>query len=134
MISARWKRNISPPSLPSELVALALRDLTWAEKDSRYTINMHTWVDSCGVCFAGAVMARRFKIPVQCSPDEFDSAWTAAFYALEEFRQGDITGGLAYLGIKRAFKRMDFCFYGYDPILFKRNMMRMIVFLRGKGL
>jgi len=135
MISARWKRNTEPPSLPSELLTLALRDLSWVEEHPTYTISMGSWVWNCKVCFAGAVMARRFKIPDGlCGPALFTKEWKNAFWALDCFRQGYITSGLCHLDIKRAFNRVHVCSYWQGPASFKRSMRNLIILLRREGL
>jgi len=135
MISARWKRNVEPPSLPSKLVALALRDLEWVEKHPEYTICMESWVNGCHVCFAGAIMVRRFHSISGCGPSHYSGKWNDAFYALNSFRQGDIKTGLERLNIYREFRSLDIIYpYWVDPVAFKRCMRDVITFLQEEGL
>jgi len=134
MIKCRWKRNTAPPALPSDLIALALKDLSWVEEHNEYDINMIVWAENCAVCFAGAVMVRRFKIPDECCPTDFDSAWESAFYALDSFRMGCVSDGLNYLGFKRQFKEMRICSYHQNHIHFKQDMNNLITFLQRNGL
>lgn len=70
------------PSVPSELIELALRDLELTEADDRYRVNMDRWheldgEDVCHVCLAGAVMAQTLQLdpgdniaPYHYSPSE----------------------------------------------------------------
>jgi len=135
MIDAHWKRNVEPPELASDLIALALRDLSWVERHDTYTIEMSNWIKHCSVCFAGAVMARRFKIPDgPCGPNLFSYKWGEAFWALNAFRQGHISRALSTLGIKRHFNSVKISPYGVDPVKFKHDIGCLITLLRRKGL
>jgi len=134
MIISYWKRNVEPPTVPSRLLALALRDLIWAEKHPKYDIDMGTWVDNCSVCFAGSVIVRRFKNINGCCPNDFSPAWSNAFYALDAFRQGNVVQGLRCLGVKRKFASVYVSVYGCNPIAFKRNIRCLIARLRREGL
>lgn len=98
------------PSLPSDLITLALADLRKAESTPGLTIDMSDWYVTdregvCTVCLAGAVMAvtlgisapqpahtilpssERYVDPVFCDP----------LRALNLFRTGHIHDGLLYL-------------------------------------
>ena len=58
------------PNKPSELIRLAIKDLSAVEKLKEYKVDMHTWHEApndynyykCQVCFGGAVMARTMKV------------------------------------------------------------------------
>jgi len=138
MISARWKRNVEPPKLASELITLSLKDLMWVEKNPKYTIEMNNWIKGCQVCFAGSVMIRRFKVPDDAyGPSDFTTEWANAFWALNCFRNGAITKGLRHLGIGREgveIYSVEVCTYKHDPIAFKRDMRNLITLLRREGL
>jgi len=135
MISARWKRNVEPPARPSELLALALRDIEWVEKNPKYDIDMTIWFSRCSVCFAGAVMVRRFKIPDdRCCPSNFTHNWNRAFWSLNAFRNGDITDALSNLGIERELGCIKISPYCQGPSAFKRDILRLIKLLRKEKL
>jgi len=140
MIKSRWKRNVEPPTLPSELIALALRDIKWVEKHPKYFVKMETWRSGCGVCFAGSVMTRRFKITDgRCTPCLFTTEWANAFWALDRFRLGAVTEGLRHLGIRLQFDdteifSVDVCPYEHDPDSFKRDIGNLITLLQREGL
>ena len=89
--------------LPSELINTAMIDLEACERDPRYHIEMGMWHtgtsefqspinDKCGVCLAGAVMAKTLDVNHRFShaPDSFDIETEAALRALDFFRVGNV--------------------------------------------
>lgn len=107
-------REIHPvkalPNKPSDLIALALKDLAAAERSKKYKINMGAWHEqlgtsrACSVCFAGAVMAKLNDIGPQHAvfPDSFDPETQNKLAALNLFRLGDVQGGLDDMGLSCA--------------------------------
>lgn len=118
------------PEKPSELLKLAMLDLEKVEADPRYRVDMGEWHKPngrCSVCLAGSVMAKtlglppnkddpfydgrrrraeiiRWRLPdYRTSPASPDVDPTISFklFALDCFRNGDITCAFGYLGIKR---------------------------------
>jgi len=85
-----------PPSKPSELIRLALRDLKAVESDPDYVVEMAEWHAPrddgyCALCFAGAVMAKSLQMPRDLDyyfKFDFSPAWEAAFEALNGLRSG----------------------------------------------
>jgi len=134
MITSRWKRNVVPPTVPSELLTMGLRDLSWVEKHGKYKINMYTWASECEVCFAGSVMVRRFHHIPGCGPNHYSRKWNDAFYALNAFRLGDVTKGLEHMDIYRTFECIHVPPYWHYPGAFKRCMEDLVTRLRREGL
>lgn len=96
-------KHPDPPSKPSELIRLALRDLKAVERSKNYVINMHSWHEPdetagvCHVCLAGAVMARSLKAErgSDLTPSEMmhagvSPAWHARLVALDDLRNGQL--------------------------------------------
>lgn len=122
------------PQKPSELIRLALRDLSLIEKDPHYEINMsvfHSYYGgTCAVCFAGAVMAKTLgsNFHYRVAPHDFNSKTANALRALDAFRVGDIELGLIYLR-KELPKTMRDTYavpeYEYSPVRFRRALVRL---------
>jgi hypothetical protein len=92
--------------VPSEMILQALEDLESVEKDPAYKVDMLEWHlpattmrPHCEVCFAGAVMARRFDVQPNryAEPQDFLPAARDKFRALNYFRTGNIVSALRYL-------------------------------------
>lgn len=92
------------PDKPSELIRLAMHDLKKVERmPKKYIVNMSTWHSpakngKCAVCFAGSVMACSMKEDPEreLDPGElYDEAIQQKYYALNEFRLGQIKLGIA---------------------------------------
>lgn len=93
------------PEKPSDLLALALHDLSMVEGDSRYRVNMDTWHspvwgDVCYVCLAGAVMAQSLSADPAAErlPSDYPEPTDIALSALEHLRQGRVAYALEVLG------------------------------------
>ena len=95
---------------PSELIRVALNDLSTCDRDPRYFIHMGTWhgpvnsgtyMPSCGVCLAGAVMAMRMHCNHRFSfePKSFSSEYEDVLTALNLFRIGNVAVALDVLGL-----------------------------------
>jgi len=110
------------PHVMSELITIALKDLKKAEKTKGYVVDMSDWHSQdelecrtsgggdlirtekvCSVCFAGSVMAFSLKVKkdAHVEPNKFGTHNANAFYALNNLREGDVTGAAGYLGIDR---------------------------------
>ena len=98
-----------PPKLPdklSDLILVAIADLTKAERSPRYRIDMATWHRpnaQCAVCLAGAVMAFTLRIPKEqhILPDHTSTKHSRSkLLALDEIRCGRVRWALNTMGIK----------------------------------
>jgi hypothetical protein len=102
------------PNKPSELILLALKDLSKAERLKGYTVDMGVWHrpksewvsgrDTCKVCFAGSVMAFSLKADKTLSIgapnlDIFGKENRNKFLFLNMIRGGSISAALLYLDI-----------------------------------
>lgn len=105
------------PKLPSALILLALRDLALVERSKIYDVDMGEWHETgedkergmtCTVCFAGAVMARTLKAPINESIPphhvSFKSHNFKKLIALDEFRVGCIHRAL--ISLDRKYERI----------------------------
>lgn len=136
------------PDKPSELIRLAIADLTKVERSKAYRVDMGLYhqpveltdpVDYvCAVCFAGAVMAKTLGAPKRdrMAPDCFDRDTAHKLHALNEFRTGCVGSGLAVMGIRRyeAPVRVPVTQYRYDRNQFKQDMRLMASELEDIGL
>ena len=133
------------PDLPSDLISLALNDLECAELDPRYSIRMAQWhcpdraTKTCGVCFAGSVIAFSLDIPHTQThgPSRFnDMKIENKLHALDAFRQGFVKLGLITLGIdNEAFtQRVIIPDYCVDAKAFKQAMRDLAATLKAAGL
>lgn len=142
------------PEKPSELIRLALNDLSLAEKDGAYRIEMGLWHLStsyhdgkCAVCFAGAVMANTLKIPsnVNVDPYDFPLSIRNKLLALDRFRTGAVREGLFALLGGKAVRALDLDGlpavlppniprYELSPILFKIALRELADSLERVGL
>ena len=143
-IKAKTLKNSRPPKKPSKLVRMALDDLGKVEKLKRYKVDMGDWHDLqwkkkyCNVCFAGCIMAQRFKVSYKedASPIDFSKSWKAAFRALDYFRQGDLIEGLDCMGIENNLILLNITVvhYALEPKQFKKDMEEVIKTLEEAGL
>ena len=91
--------------LPSELIRVAVYDLTLCEKDSKYSINMATWHHprrsmggECQVCLVGAVMAKSLNMnrTHRGNPCDYPLEISLKLRAVDFFRQGEVARGMHY--------------------------------------
>jgi hypothetical protein len=138
------------PSIPSDLLQLALDDLIKCENDPNYTIRMAEWYDSrdetCVVCLAGSVLAKtlNFNRPnyhmsgPEHLEEELPDSLIRKLRALNFLRAGSIQEGLRVLGI--AYPVVNFPqeqYYGlYEilPLAAKEGIRRTIQWLKEHGL
>lgn len=123
------------PEKPSDLILLALEDLSKAEKSDAYDVVMSQWhhpCDSdgvCEVCLAGSVMAFSLDADVD------DDLSPASLYlnpqdhrrlvALDDFRKGDTAKAFRTLGMEPpvGFRReINVPPYYVDPAGFKKTL------------
>ncbi len=134
---------------PSELIRLALADLAAVCRSSSYRVNMDVFVmpaslsDSkhCEVCFAGAVMvqtfgARHLKEDLWIDADAPNGD---QFFALDNFRSGDVNEALDRLGVHPACrcsfgKRRQITPFKQSHIWFFADMSKLARDLEGAGL
>lgn len=131
------------PDKPSALIRLALRDLEAVERmPKRYRIDMYAIHDPaddgvCEVCFAGAVMARSFKLP----PDKLSMPRDVTnepekLWALDSFRRGFVENAFQEMdrerpdGVPPAYRVPD---YSHSPSRFKASMRRIATRLAKHG-
>ena len=94
------------PSKLSDLIKLAVKDLTKVEKMPNYSIDMSTWhsiksifnEEICSVGFAGSVMACELQIEHgrNAIPFYFTGSLDYKFNALDEIRKYNIQAALMY--------------------------------------
>jgi len=155
---------ISLPSIPSQLLRLALNDLELCEQDPRFRIKMETWLvknegeDYCSVCLAGAVMAKTLQTPIPFSGERFSCAPSnfgmleRQLGALDSFRVGHLGNGFDRLGrvisynlrckLQVAFEPKDFStvdsfymeYYEKNPEGFKSQMISLANIFESVGL
>ena len=90
---------------PSELLELALRDLTRCERDPLYAIDMRFYhlgvddqYDGCCVCFAGSVLAKSLNWDRGRDYEIGDHPDQESLTAIDLFRIGEIGCALFALG------------------------------------
>ena len=135
------------PDKPSQLIYMALGDLEKVENDDRYTVDMVKYHvaedDTCYVCLAGAVMAKRLPThpTVSISPSLFRKDIEDKLQALDEFRTHSINAGLGRMGLtkekapelygrddyprNRLYNAIRVGTYKESPKRFKKNMRRL---------
>jgi hypothetical protein len=148
--SMKTKLRSKLPKKPSKLIRLALRDLEKTEVDSNYCVYMPVWHQPdgrsgvCYVCFAGAVMAKRFKLPpdIDVSPASitrlgFTFEDRYRLQALNLFRTGSVAEALATLGLERPARLRagyNIADYDFDPKKFHKQMHKLADRLEKHGL
>jgi len=144
----KFKKFGKLPGKPSELIRVAMKDLTAVEKLKSVNIDMGTWYKGgnldCSVCFAGAVMRNTLKGKLlnrySLSPYDFDKE-TNALQALNYFRCGEIKKGFEYLGLMKWYEHPPSGIpekiwvqpYGGKGVVFKRSMKKLADMLESKG-
>ena len=138
------------PHIPSELILIALDDLTKCEADPRYVIDMEVWhaprdLDHrCAVCLAGAVMSQSLAAPLNINLAPYqDLGNSRALQALNCFRQGAVPDGLTFLGYGELHNWIDdegyprdieITPYEDDPAHFRADMIALVKELKEQGL
>ena len=135
---AKTKVKDSLPNKPSELILLALDDMSKCLEIPDYQICMDVWhVTSddghCYVCLAGSVMAQTLgcKIEESVGPYATYPEHTAnKLSAINCFRQGNVADGFMKLNIKVGYKglpeSMTVCPYDKSPEQFVKDMRLMV--------
>lgn len=133
------------PTVPSQLIRLALNDLRKCEKQpDKFTINMSRWLitnGKCQVCLAGAVMAQRLNGKVlakTCHSREVEpflfSGNNEQLRALDLFRLGDIYAGCYYLSrTSNLSQRFDITQYFDNKVAFYVDMEQLAVDFEKEG-
>lgn len=122
------------PSKLSDLIKLAVKDLTKVEKMPNYSIDMGTWHDIksifnceiCSVCFAGSVMACELHIEFGRSaiPYYFKESLNYKFHALDEIRKYNIQAALIYTELNTLNEKRDECKILEKQIIDKLEKLR----------
>lgn len=95
---------MSLPDKPSELLAVALRDLEKCEKDPRFEIDMNVWCERtgtghCAVCLAGSVMMQSLNgMPGPVPVPDLELITDRKLRALDHMRSGHIQSAMMLLG------------------------------------
>jgi hypothetical protein len=91
---------------PSELILIALEDLERCEADPRYEVDMGVWHENilnskCEVCAAGAVMAQRLDVGINCSiePVNFNDDIRDKLFAINYLRRGKLHLAFGFLDL-----------------------------------
>lgn len=146
------KTTVKPPKKLSKLIMLALNDLIKVENSKVYRVDMDNWHtgryigEKCNVCFAGSVMAKTCKTPINkmANLTDFGSQWCNCFLALNNIRNGDLTEALnnfyglsfdnsRFWGFKTDFQ-IENLRYENDPTEFKNAMCDVAAMLESLGL
>lgn len=98
---------IKSPRLPNKLSALlrtAVADMAAVRKDPRYKLDMTRWHyptanKKCAVCMAGAVLARRARVPASrdVNVDDVTPALLKKMLAIDRMRTGNFAGAFVQL-------------------------------------
>lgn len=119
---------VTETTKPSQLIHLALKDLTKVEKSKKYVVNMARWhlpqtkwlkngpvpTGKCEVCLAGAVMAKSLNSPADenFGPSDFGRVLSGKLQSLNMFRTGYVREGVEAFfgyGTKKAEKAEAKC-------------------------
>ena len=131
------------PKKLSKAIRMALIDQVAAERTEDLRIDMDLYHaprgHSCRVCFAGAVMHKRFDLPndFEVTPCYFavSQDWTNVFYALNYVRMGDTLLALVEMGLSsKGIRDMKVTEYKVDRKKFRADMEKVIKKLEAKGL
>ena len=107
--------NIKLPSIPSELIKLALVNMRECESSPHYVINFaahHSGIinaSPCKVSSTGAVMAQTLKADpfLYLRPDSFDKDISTTLWALYDIQRGRVERGIERLGLDQEFKHRN---------------------------
>lgn len=149
------KKKIPEVKLPLKLsdnIELAVRDLSAVERSKQYQVNMGLWhegyerpkigepAQKCSVCFAGSVIAKTLKAPIEDNVFDLDETFSAhnaaRFRALNDVREGDVEYALSQLGRKLPFgmkSDVEVPDYADDAEGFKKTMKQLAKTLRAVG-
>lgn len=123
--------------VPSEAIYQLLADLEAIERNPRYVVNMHTWVDAsktsgCQVCLGGAMLVRTLGsheeiFDIMHDQSLGESSLSEAANAANHLRSGDLGGFLAHLtGTNSLFLHYlwprQWVDYAENPEVFKQNL------------
>lgn len=145
--------SVELPSIPSQLLELALTDLERAEKSPDHTVNMGVWMRiedrTCNVCLAGSVMAFSLDVALsakgfEVSPNELDTRSKNLIESLDYFRTGSLYSASIRLARADTDPKMvkTVRAIGYrptpdydraDPDPFKASMRDLISVLKAAG-
>lgn len=128
------------PSIPSQLIRLAIKDLEKVEKMKTRKVHMGNWHVAedgiCYVCLAGAVMDQTLKSDPKKNIDPFETDFPYQLQALNNFRRGLCGEGFRHLKLDKIegvkFSR-KITFYEYSPTKFKKEMLKLASDLEEKG-
>ena len=130
------------PSVPSELITLALADVEKSKKDSHYFICTNVWHEiapngRCAICIAGAVMVFSLNAPKKSlSPDFYPLITKNKLKAIDEFRRGLVGNAFKLLGLDfktgHEFSR-NIIQYANDKQCFKSQMQQLASDLKKAG-
>lgn len=147
MRKAKKKKSKALPNKPSELIRLAVHDLSEVERlKKKYRVDMNVWHkpnSHCSVCFAGSVMAitKGFDPKKEASLDKWSSEYVIPekddekYSALNCFRSGEIGEGLSLMGLGPApVGRIEVEPYSKSGSkVFKKQMLGIAALLEAYG-
>lgn len=131
----QYKQNAAAlPNNPADLIRLAVLDIIALHDDERYVVDMGSWHSKffsdmkCAVCFAGSVMARSLHVPrsVEIDAGDFPVRYANKFYALNNFRAGEVASGFNQIGRRMPSQLQGFINvapYEDDPAQFIVDML-----------
>ena len=143
-VMAKLKGSL--PNKPSDLLRLALNDLSKIEKSNGYNVNMAAWhtpalaapaTKKCQVCLAGAAMAKSLKgdFDLDLTPTSYNDRTANKLFAINLFRIGNVGGAFQRMGRSyrrgRTFDRIIADYYNRKE--FKKDLRKLVVDLAKNG-
>lgn len=141
----KFKKFGKLPGKPSELLALAMKDLAKVERSKKYIVKMGVWhaplwdenKSVCAVCLAGSVMAKTLNVPITTYTDPAGKE-ERALEALDYFRCGEVQAGIStmYENSHTNYRHLNRFVQSYheDRVQFRADMRKLISDLRAAGL
>jgi len=138
------------PTIPSELIKVALRDLISAEQSETCVVNMDIWHSPlrdgrlCHLCLAGSVMrGLGVKDTVESTPSQLDADVQQQLYALNELRTGRVSNYMNHMHYSMEYCKLDsddirhmhktYVEYAQSPNDFKEWLANVANILEKKG-
>ncbi len=142
------------PNKPSELLEVAMHDLSLVERSSKYKVDMWSWhkptgAGYCEVCMAGAVMAKTLHVDskVYKTASSFDARTDRKLWFISKASVTGFTGEADMISEVRAafhlcigretvvkIRKVAILKYSTSPRAFKARVRKIIRLLKEAGL
>ena len=142
--TAQLRKAFEKATKPSQILAIALRDLRLTERNKRFVVNMNHWMlnldGRCNVCLAGAVMANRY--PNKCkaagwtsTPEDFKGKddTPCKLDALDVLRVGNVKTAAAFMGVPTILKSRIMPSYDHSEPGWWKAVRQLLADLREAG-